>query len=386
MAYEPNRKIWTSFIKRNADIDLSCQAMWDKEVQVKRFLRAPSQSPDLFCVDISDLLGEDRLDFIKKLGVLAEASDKCRIQECMTDEDEHAWYWTRTDDRGGDAYIVGDRGRKWHESVKFRSVACRPAAYLSQIQSIYAYAGEVSICRESNGVLSFYLGHDWTDLVAAPIRQKLEDMYSCGQLKQSEKFFTSDEIYWKESEKPFIPKKENVYEYEEEFYVRHCIDTSSAYRFRNAYRYKKGDVAWFKVVPQLWYYDEKKDICMMAKVPFAGVRFHYERIYETENFNQSEMKRYLDKYYSYEIMQFTGDSGPPRCLRVEHIAEVKLSSLDIGDCVVFGKEIFFVTEITPSAIRFTNALEENLELKCISNRHCMKAIFDEALELKQNTN
>ena len=63
---------------------------------------------------------------------------------------------------------------------------------------------------------------------------------------------------------------------------------------------------WVKVEPIIWLVDDKADIALSKKLIFAGVQyksgFELRPGYGKYSFAESDIKRFMDKYFSKEIV------------------------------------------------------------------------------------
>lgn len=315
---------------------------------------------EVWCPSYDMLYGKSKLGFIPKIGTLAKVTDKYIIQGGYVDRDGHGNYWTMREDSVGDAYAVTYDGGTYPYAVVNRNTGCRLVSTLSSI--LKNCVERVKVEQGSDGISRFYFGHDWSDAVSRPMQQELEELYKAGKLTLSNKTFTSDACTLSECSKSFVPLKEKVYEYQGEFYVRsigrfwknYAILSNSAY-------YENGDAIWCKVVPLRWLYDEKTDICMMEKLTFAGVQFNRTRNYQAANYDNTDMKMYLDTYYVPEIMQFTNitiSENPKEdasILPQLHTEKISVNNLRVGDYVLFNNDIWSVIEHQPKAVLIRNS-------------------------------
>lgn len=335
---------------------------------------------DLMCATYAMLKGNKKLEFIYRLGANAKATDRYIIQGGYVDNG-YGVYWTKTDDSTGDAFAIGPEGMGIRYSITSFYVGCRPTLKFSDIPQKYMHG--VSIKTDSEGVHRFYMGHDWTAAASVLMQQELEKLYQKRALALSTKAFTSCARISINTEysSALVYKDEEVYEFEGELYVRAVAKfCNAAARLSNGVLYNKGDIVWCKVVPQSWLYDEHRDICMMENIPFAGAPFDCERNYETANFGQTYMKKYLDGYYSVELMQCTTgsvvdekiDENLLSKLSEFHTQRVAINELKVGDCVLLDEDIFCVWQIWGDRVVFSNFAGEFMNFSISSKRQFTK--------------
>lgn len=321
------------------------------------------QNLGLFFLPYEMLYGKGRLSIFEKIGVRAKVTDKCLAQGCY-DYDGYGYYWTKTDDGDNDARAVDGYGNSNWYNVNYRYLGCRPASTFSSIQKILPSGARLTQGEE--GVQEFAFGHDWKNACSKNEQERLEKLYRNGKMNISSRAFTSDECNLMDYGKPFIPKKEEVYEYEGRFYVRTKIRLhGSAATFSNGICYKNGSYVWFDVVPQTWLLDEETGICITKDLAFAGVPFNHVRDYKTENFNNTDVKRYMDEYYSKELMQFINvDTASVECNSPFIVEKCLPGQLKTGDYVLYERDIWCVKSCNDTHVVLLNF---NSEVKVIDN-------------------
>lgn len=131
-------------------------------------------------------------------------------------------------------------------------------------------------------------------------------------LKQPGKSYTFDDAGLTDYSSAFKPKTYQEYE-----------DSSSGKRYvrvegkpadedsilSDGIRVQKGEAYWLEVKPIEWLKDPS-GVWVAKKALFSGVQFDSDRNYDG-NFTQTDMKRYLDRYFSKE-MQASRDYSASR--------------------------------------------------------------------------
>ena len=351
MPYEPNRKIWTSFIKRNADKDIPSDFMQEREEQVRAYLENSNGELKLFLLNEDNVSGPDKLDFIEKLGPAADAAYKAKI--CSAFSERTRTYWLSDGYKFVTAYGTIDSPKTfdWHVS------GLRPAARFSKIKSMYPDISS-RIQQDTNGILSFYFGHDCTDPVDANLKSELEKMFNKKLLAPMRgkggkvKSYTIKEVV--EVGESYGWATYDVFNYQNGLYVR---------REPREKKCKLLPPEWYEVVPQKWLYDKSKDIAVMQKITLSlPIRYLGDEV--------SWQDYTLNEIYLNDIIQF--ETG--RLVISKN--KVSARELDVGDVVLFGDdELFFVKNIEFGKVHFENRLGERLELMVTSTREYTKFFF-----------
>ena len=135
-------------------------------------------------------------------------------------------------------------------------------------------------------------------LVDSKTQNKLEKIYLLEQLKKEEyrtkmkktgKVYTFDHLPASpvNFNKPIRPICYDELVYNNQKYIR---------LWENCDRY-----LWIKVEPIIWLIDEETELLIFKKILLSGIRFA-DRLSDTSNFNNSDMKYYLDNFMKYEIL------------------------------------------------------------------------------------
>ena len=70
---------------------------------------------------------------------------------------------------------------------------------------------------------------------------------------------------------------------------------------------------WLEVSPVKWIVDEKSHMMITEKLIFAGVQFNKESNYHTEDFDKTDIKRFMDRDLSRDLEQLRGKIGRASC-------------------------------------------------------------------------
>ena len=133
------------------------------------------------------------------------------------------------------------------------------------------------------------------------MQSKLEELYKKNKLKKTGRHFTYNDNSINKNKINLV--KYDEYIYNNRKYIRLKVTLNEEYsNIKFKYTYKTGDYVWIKVQKIMWIVDrENKRMISTIGLP-SGMRFDSSRK-ENINFNESELKWYLDNYMSKEIFQ-----------------------------------------------------------------------------------
>lgn len=133
------------------------------------------------------------------------------------------------------------------------------------------------------------------------MQSKLEELYKKNKLKKTGGHFTYNDNSINKNKINLV--KYDEYIYNNRKYIRLKVTLNEEYsNIKFKYTYKTGDYVWIKVQKIMWIVDrENKRMISTIGLP-SGMRFDSPRK-ENINFNESELKWYLDNYMSKEIFQ-----------------------------------------------------------------------------------
>ena len=268
--------------------------------------------------------GDDKLDILKKRGTKVaitdfsillggEVFDYYHIDTDSSLEGRTAYYWTKSDDRDGDVRAVAASG-KWSctQPVSDRAYGARPALPFSEVSSIPTN-GE-SVKRAKDGVLEVEYGYYPQKAVSRDMQERLERAYRSRNISKTRNSYTTDSRRYNAYNKKFAPKQHEEYEYNGKRYVRVKANSYNGGDFilSNDEEYGDGDNVWVEVLPVKWLVDEKSRIMITEKLIFAGVQFNKERNYHTRDFDRTDIKIFMDRYLSRDLVQSRGMLEPTR--------------------------------------------------------------------------
>ena len=259
----------------------------------------------------------DKLDILKKRGTKAAITDfsvllggRLSSEHVKNDsflEKRTGYYWTKSDDGDNDARVVDGTGSIDYRRVYNRSGGARPALPFSSISSIPTN-GE-SGKRARDGILEVEYGYYPQKAVSKDMQERLERAYRSGSISKTRNSYTTDSVAYDECDTSFQPQTHQEYEYNGKRYVR--VEANSYYdggdfTLSNGEQYRDGDDVWVEVLPVKWLVDEKSRMMITEKLIFAGVQFNKERNYHTRDFDRTDIKTFMDRYLSRDLIQSRG--------------------------------------------------------------------------------
>ena len=261
--------------------------------------------------------GDDKLDILKKRGTKTAITDfsillgayvsNYHIDNDSSLEGRTGYYWTKSDDGDNDARVVNDNGNRRYNSVNERDGGARPALPFSEVSSIPTN-GE-SGKRARDGILEVEYGYYPQKAVSRDMQERLERAYRSGNISKTRNSYTTDSAHYNEYDTSFQPQTHQEYEYNAKRYVR--VKANSYYdggdfTLSNGEQYRDGDDVWVEVLPVKWLVDEKSRMMITEKLIFAGVQFNKERNYHTRDFDRTDIKTFMDRYLSRDLVQSRG--------------------------------------------------------------------------------
>ncbi len=267
--------------------------------------------------------GEGKLDILKKRGTRAAITDFSillggfvskfyYINSDSSLEGRIGNYWTKSKNGEHEAYMVSSYGTRACDYVTLRNLGARPALPFSAVSSIPTN-GE-SGKRARDGILEVEYGYYPQKAVSRDMQEGLEIAYRSGNISKTGNSYTTDSIRYNDYHERFAPKQHEEYEYNGKRYVR--VEANSnygrAFTLSNGRNYDDGDNVWIEVSPVKWLVDERAKVMITDKLIFSGVQFNNTRNYHTEDFARTDIKTFMDKYLSRDLVQSRGILEPTR--------------------------------------------------------------------------
>ena len=255
----------------------------------------------------------DKLDIFEKRGTKAAITDFSVLlggwvwEHAENDsslEGRTGCYWTKSDDGDTNARVVEDDGSSCRRNVQKRYIGARPALPFSSIGSIPTN-GE-SVKRARDGILEVEYGYYPQKAVSRDMQERLERAYRSESISKTRNIYTTDSVDHNKDDTSFQPQTHQEYEYNGKRYVR--VKANSYYdgydfTLSNDEQYRDGDNVWVEVQPVKWLVDEKEKVMLTDKLIFSGVQFNHTRDYHTRDFDKTDIKTFMDRYLSRDLVQ-----------------------------------------------------------------------------------
>ena len=260
--------------------------------------------------------GSDQLEILEKRGTKAAitdfsillgayVSDNYHIDNDNSLEGRTGYYWTKSDDGDNDARVVIADGIRNDRNVSGRDGGARPALPFSSISSIPTN-GE-SGKRGRDGILEVEYGYYPQKAVSKDMQERLERAYRSDSILRTRNSYTTDSRKYDDYNEKFSEKQHEEYEYNGKRYVRIEVNSGKIqYALSNGESYRDGNNVWVEVQPVKWLVDEKEKIMLTDKLIFSGVQFNHTRDYHTRDFDKTDIKTFMDKYLSKDLVQVRG--------------------------------------------------------------------------------
>ena len=277
--------------------------------------------------------GAEKLDILKKRGIDAAITDFSILLGGYASifyskdylDGRKGFYWTKSN-KGYKIFEISDGDLICDEEPIRRNTGARPALPFSSISSIPTNGKSGK--RASDGIVEVEYGYYPQKATPKDMQEKLERAYKSGRMSRTRNSYTTDSTNYKNHNQPFQPQTHQEYVYNGKSYVR--VEANSNYNgdyfiLSNGERYRDGDYVWVEVSPVKWLVDEKSHIMITEKIIFAGVQFNNERNYHTRDFDKTNIKQFMDKYFSKELGQIRKEkieeteSGGPRKSRLQKL-------------------------------------------------------------------
>jgi hypothetical protein len=225
-------------------------------------------------------------------------------------------YWTKSDDKP--LFPIGDDefknvrvvsmidGTMVHYDIRYRRSGARLVLPFSSIYSIPMNGESGALKRAADGVLEVEYGYYPQNAVSKDMQEKLEIAFKNGSLLKTGKYYTTDSRKNSADDEEFLPKQYEEFELNGKKYIR--VEANSCFRGKkfklsNGESYIDGDFVWVEVAPIKWLVDEEEKIMVTEKLIFSGVQFNNKINYNIKDFDKTNIKKFIDEYWSKEIVQ-----------------------------------------------------------------------------------
>ena len=216
-------------------------------------------------------------------------------------------YWTKSNCWDDYVYKVCINGDMYYDHVFERIDGARPALPFSSIGSIPTNGESGKKARD--GVLEVEYGYYPQQAVPRDMQEKLERAYISSSISKTWNSYTTDSVDYDDYYTALQPQTHQEYEYNGKRYVRVEVNSffeGGPFILSNGEQYRNGDSVWVEVEPVKWLVDEREKMMITEKIIFAGVQFNKEGNYHTEDFDRTDIKTFMDRYLSRDLVQSRG--------------------------------------------------------------------------------
>ncbi len=272
---------------------------------------------DFIFLTREQLFGDKQLEVLKKYGMRIVVSDFARLLGggvsdiyYLSEDDELkdrvGTYWSASyEDKNHNSFInvvYDDHSNNW--SVPYlRHLVARPVLMFPNIKSINLITEKLVEWANAskNGVIKVDYGEYPQMAVPKMYGKLLEREYQKQRLKATGKTYTTDSRKPDEYDEGFQAMQHTEFEYSGMRCVRVIANLNcKTIAISNDVKVKNGDVVWVEVQPIRWLVDMKSKILVSMIGIFAGVRFNQRGNYDG-NFRNTEIKKFMDTYFSKDI-------------------------------------------------------------------------------------
>lgn len=215
---------------------------------------------------------------------------------------------------GIDAF--GNRSSFFSRSRKF---GVRPAIQYSEIIK------DVSKVKYRPGYIEIEYGEYPQTLASKDMSDKLDIAYMNGLIKQTGKSYITDSVIPDFVTTAFVPKSHIEYELDGQKYIRFVTESDYGQTFlSDGNCIKNNRVYWIKVEPVTWLVDGNTNMALSERILFSGIQFYSDLDTDIVNFENSNIKRFMDKYFSKDIMKEDMDSNKKRFALANEKQKIKV--------------------------------------------------------------
>ena len=268
---------------------------------------------------------DDEIDIIGKRGTKAAITDFSILLGGFVSDNHHidgdeslagrtGYYWTKSDDGDSNARLGYSAGT-WGYSVYVRYGGARPALPFSSIDKIPTNGVSGKLKKDKDGVL--YVEYGYYPQMVATNQDELERAYKAKKIARTGNSYTTDSKRYDDYDSKFEAQghEEYIDEKTGKRYVRVIANLHKENtQLSNGQTYRTGDPVWVEVEPIKWLVDKDAKVMLTDKIIFAGVQFKHETDYRTEDFEETDIKKFIDSHFSRDIEQVRSMSKTERKL------------------------------------------------------------------------
>ncbi len=207
-------------------------------------------------------------------------------------------WWTKDScNENGSSVVIDSNGVRRTGPNRCRNVGARPVLPYS---SISAFAHSETIIYGDKEV---EYGEYPQTIVDEEYSHELETAYNSGNLRVTGHTYTTDSVDCEQYDKEFEGREHTEYEYNGNKYIRFVGDSNSVGKeMSDGQIIKLGNAYWVRVEPIVWKIYESEDLALSKKIIFSGVQYKFLSITTDDNFENTDIKKFMDKYWSKEIV------------------------------------------------------------------------------------
>ena len=310
--------------------------------------------------DFSILLGSESLDSLK---------DKT-----------HGKYWlTKTgyDDSISCDVYGNDIPGGYAQYNKF--IGTRPVTKASSI-----LPKSPKITTNDQGVKEAIYGEYPQTVVDEEYSKKLEAAYNKGIIDTTGKNYTVQKTQYLNASDTYVePKIYTEYEYEGRKYIRFVSeDMNIGATLSDGREIKKGKAYWLSVDPITWLIDDRENvnIAIAKKILFSGVCYDNEHVIPASNFDETNIKKFMDNYFSKEI-----ETSNYKDLKTSPNFKIQRLLDEINKCIAYHPDKDRISSYVKKLIDDYNKSLEKVKLD-VQNGNRMTLENEETLYMKLQLN
>jgi len=227
-----------------------------------------------------------------------------QIKEERSLEERTGKYFSQSNHDDRYVYIIGSDGREMSVTLSERGAGVRLVYEFTTTRKIPTNIGAGKLKEDIDGIK--YVEHAYYPQMIAKNQEELEMLYKDKKMVVSGNLYTTDSNkgYSKDGEFKEQKHKEYIDERTGKRYVRTVANFCCEEQIlSDGKKYKRGDIIWVEVSPIKWLVDEKSKKMITEKILIAGVQFSHNEYYYQEDFEKTDMNKFINKYFVKEILQ-----------------------------------------------------------------------------------
>ena len=204
------------------------------------------------------------------------------------------WWTSSVNGNNERCAIYSDGITKWEPAYP-RTIGARPIIS-------YEFVKDELESSEDN-VFEVEFGEYPQTIAEKEISVSLEELYEQNLLNKTGKIYSADSINPLDAYTIFEYRIFDEYEYEGSKYIRFLTNEFiEKFKLSDESIIEKNKVYYLKVEPIKWIVDKNADIVLSKDILFAGIQMDKKINNWDSHFESTQMKEFLDKYFSNEII------------------------------------------------------------------------------------